>query len=182
MSAVLIAAKLLAGNALSAVWRFLKGASAWQLLALGLAVFALVQHFQLAGERRHSAKLQAQITKIASDARETKAKLDAANARIAADIREKNDEENRRIAGTADDLRVSGPGRSRAACPPAASGGHHPPNGKPDAAGPQMPSDDLAAVPWQWLVQRSEQADLNRAEVIAWRNWYDRLLKQWPKN
>jgi hypothetical protein len=63
MSAFLIAAKLFAGNALSAVWRFLKGASAWQLIALGLAAFALVQHFQLAGERRHSAKVEAQLAK-----------------------------------------------------------------------------------------------------------------------
>jgi len=64
VSAFLIAAKLFAGNALSAVWRFLKGASAWQLIALGLAVFALVQHFQLAGERRHSAKVEAQLAKV----------------------------------------------------------------------------------------------------------------------
>jgi hypothetical protein len=181
MSAFLIAAKLFAGNALSAVWRFLKGASAWQLIAMGLAVFALVQHFQLAGERRHSAKLERQITQIADDARATKAKLDAANRQIAADIREKNDEENRRIAGDADTLRVSGPGRSRVACAPAAAGGHQPANGKPDVAGPQMPATDSAAVPWPWLVQRAEQADLNRAEVLSWRDWYQRLLAQWPK-
>jgi hypothetical protein len=67
MSAFLIAAKLLAGNALSAVWRFLKGASAWQLIAMGLAAFALVQHFQLAGERRHSAKVEAQLAKTTAE-------------------------------------------------------------------------------------------------------------------
>lgn len=59
-----LALKLFAGNALSAVWRFLRHASLWQLIALGLAVFALVQHFQLAGERRHSAKVEAQLAKV----------------------------------------------------------------------------------------------------------------------
>jgi hypothetical protein len=44
-----------------------------------------------------------------------------------------------------------------------------------------VPPDDLAAVPWPWLVQRAEQADLNRQEVLTWREWYDRMVKDWPK-
>jgi hypothetical protein len=44
-----------------------------------------------------------------------------------------------------------------------------------------MSPDDLAAVPWQWLVQRSEQADLNRQEVLSWREWYRKLAAEWPK-
>ena len=49
---------------LGKLWAWLCHRSFWQLACMGLAAFALVQHFQLAGERRHSAKLQAQLTKI----------------------------------------------------------------------------------------------------------------------
>ena len=56
----LIALKLFGSRALS----FLGRLNVWQLLCIGLALFATLQHFQLAGERRHSAKLEAQLAKI----------------------------------------------------------------------------------------------------------------------
>ena len=62
----LTAAKLFAGNALGAVWRFLKHASFWQIVTLALACLVVVQHFTIAGERRHSAKVEAQL-KAAND-------------------------------------------------------------------------------------------------------------------
>jgi hypothetical protein len=117
------------------------------------------------------------LDKIDRDAR----KAQAAGKQISKDIRGKTDEENRRIAGDADAVRVSGPGKAVCRPAPAAPGGHDKASGKPDAPGPQVPPADSAAVPWPWLVQRAEQADLNRAEVLAWREWYDKLVASWPK-
>lgn len=37
----------------------------------------------------------------------------------------------------------------------------------------------MAIVPWPDLVQRSEDADADRAEVIAWREWFDANRKAW---
>ena len=50
----------------SSVLGFLAKLNAWQILCVGLGLFALVQHFSLAGERRHSAKLQKQLTECVS--------------------------------------------------------------------------------------------------------------------
>ena len=61
IAALFAGARLFAGNALGAVWRFLKHASFWQIVAIALAGLAIVQHFSLVGERRHSAKLQSQV-------------------------------------------------------------------------------------------------------------------------
>lgn len=43
---------------------FLKSLSFWQLVSLGLAGFALVQHFELAHSRAEAAKLTQQLTKV----------------------------------------------------------------------------------------------------------------------
>jgi hypothetical protein len=63
MSAFLLALKLFAGNALSAVWRFLSHLKFWQAVCLGLLCVIVAQHFTLAGERRHAAKVEAQLAK-----------------------------------------------------------------------------------------------------------------------
>jgi hypothetical protein len=55
-----LALKLLAGNALSAVWRFLRGASAWQLVALGLAGLCILLWFQRNDARSDAARWQKQ--------------------------------------------------------------------------------------------------------------------------
>jgi hypothetical protein len=160
---------------LSALWKWLFGGSLFLCIMLGIA---------LKLERIHSHKLAnrvteltAQLDKIDRDAR--KARSDG--KQISKDIRGKTDEQNRRIAGDADAVLVSGPGKAVCRPAPAAAGGHDQAGGKPDAPGPQVPPADSAAVPWPWLVQRAEQADLNRAEVLAWREWYDRLVASWPK-
>jgi hypothetical protein len=106
---------------------------------------------------------------------------DAKGKTIAGEIRSRTDEETRAIGARADDQRVRGPGKATCPAVPARPGGQNPVGGKPDAAGPQLPPDDRAAVPWPWLVERSKQADLNRAEVLAWREWYDRMVREWPK-
>jgi hypothetical protein len=61
VSAALIVMKLVGGR----IWTWLSHRSFWQLVCMALAGFALLQHFQLAGERRHSAKVEAQALKCA---------------------------------------------------------------------------------------------------------------------
>jgi len=150
----------------------------WKYATGALGVLALVLFVLLQGERIHSAKVEKRAAYYRSELVRLTAELDAANVKIAAEIRRRHDEEARRIAAGADALRVSGPGRA-AACPPATPGGHQPPGGAGNAPGPEMPPGDRAAVPWQWLVARAESADLNRSEVLAWREWHARLNAEW---
>lgn len=147
------------------------------------------------GEARHWKKQSAQYEKlyrgeldhqarIAKQATDLKAKIEALTAHISATLKEWTNAQNRRIAGAADDLRVLGPGK--AACPgnsgiAPSAGGRVATSGTGDAAGPQMPVADRAGVPWQWLVDRAEQCDLNRTEVLSWREWHAKLLEAWPK-
>jgi hypothetical protein len=60
IAALLAGARLLAGNALGAVWRFLKGASAWQLIALALAGLCIILWFQRNDARSDAARWQKQ--------------------------------------------------------------------------------------------------------------------------
>lgn len=59
---------LIIGSALkrsgSAILTWLGQRSFWQLAFGAVAIFALLQHFTIAGERRHSAKLQSQLTAV----------------------------------------------------------------------------------------------------------------------
>jgi hypothetical protein len=106
---------------------------------------------------------------------------------IAQEVRTKNDQVNRDIHASADDERMRGPGAAscrRVDHPalPAARGGYVAPGGPGDVAGGPLPADDgFAAVQWSWLVDSAEQADLERAEVLAWRDWYRREAAEWDK-
>lgn len=113
-----------------------------------------------------------------------KTKIDTLTTKISTELRSRNDEENRRIARDAGALRLRGPGK--AACPagarlPSGSGGYISPGGLGDAAGSQVPDRDRAAVPWGWLVDRAEEHDADRAEVVTWREWYRKMVAAWPK-
>lgn len=164
----------------------------WIALAIAavlLAAFLWHQH------RAHAAIAAAEMrgeqrayARIETEARALERKANDLGRKISNRIRSKTDEDNRRIAGTADTLRVRGPGQ--ATCPggarvPAGAGRPQSPGGQPDAAGPQMPADELAAVqaavPWPWLVDRAEQCDLNLTEVTAWRSWYVQQSAAWDK-
>lgn len=128
------------------------------------------------GEDRAYARVEAKAIKLAKDA-----------AAISAKARSLNNETNRRIAADADHLRVRGPGRAACLNPVTPSSGRYvAPVGKPDVAGPDLPTADgealLAAVPWPWLVDRAEQCDLNRAEAETWRAWHKALNGAWAKD
>ena len=49
---------------LSALWSWLCHRSFWQLVSMGLAIFALVQHFEIVSARHEAAKWQRQYTLI----------------------------------------------------------------------------------------------------------------------
>jgi hypothetical protein len=157
----------------------------WLALAIALAAFLGFLWHQHAAHKAINAAYQQgkadEAEHVRKQALELKAKADKVNAEIAAKIRSKNDEENRRIAGAADALRVSGPGRAVCARPPAAASGPQSASAAAAAAGSEMPSADSAAVPWGWLVTRAEEHDQLRAEVLSWRSWYDQMVKAWPK-
>ena len=172
----------------TAVFGFLAKLNPWQLACLALALFAVVEHFELISARHSAAKWQRQYQTVQTENAKLSARIAAADKTIAnqtAQIRKANDETNRLIAGDAGDLRLHGPGRS--ICRPSASGsssGSQPPGAKPNASGPPLPpadGEDLSAVPWDWLVTRGEEHDQLRAEVQSWRDWYQVLIANWPK-
>jgi hypothetical protein len=153
-----------------------------KLLAL-LGAIALIcwQSSQIHKWHEHSLGLSATLERI-NDAAKQGSKD---GNRISKQLKDKNNEDNRRIAGDANSLRVSGPGAAICRPAPAAPSGHIAVTAKPDAAGPTLPpadGADLSAVPWPWLVQRSEEHDQLLAEVQAWRTWHDEVLKVWPKS
>lgn len=160
----------------------------WKPLLIGLAILAaFLWHQHIAHQaidaavKRGEARAYANVAKQAHD---LAAKADAMNSKIAAAMREKNREENARIAATADALRLRGPGAARCAAVagiPRAPGRHDPSGWFGDVAGSPMPAEDSAAVPWGWLVGRAEEHDLDRAEVLAWRDWYVRFSAEWDK-
>jgi hypothetical protein len=57
---MLAALKMFGGNALAAAMRFFSQLTVWQAMCLGLALFALVQHFELAHTRREAANYKTQ--------------------------------------------------------------------------------------------------------------------------
>lgn len=97
--------------------------------------------------------------------------------KLADEIRRKSDEEARTIADRADNLSLRGPGAARCPTTPssAAPGRHQPGGGQADDPGAGVPPEDRAAVPWTWLVRQGEVCDLNRNEVLSWREWFSKL-------
>lgn len=103
---------------------------------------------------------------------------------MAESLRSANDAANATTSRTAADLSLRGPGASscrRISDPkPAAITSRSQPANQPaaDAARPVLPADDgLAGVPWNWLVGRGKQCDLDSTEALAWRSWYQQLVQ-----
>jgi hypothetical protein len=120
--------------------------------------------------------------------RQRAATAEATGKAIAQDTRSTNDATNRSIASDTSALLVRGPGASRSRCVgnptvPAASGEPVTPAHPADDAGNLLPGGDGTAeradVPWRWLVGRAGQCDLDRAENVAWRDWYARQSAAW---
>jgi hypothetical protein len=152
-------------------------------LAAVFALVAVVQTVKLDGflwwdgVRDKLEKKQGELDRIIAKARE----MERMGNELASKLRERNREEANRIVDDAGGMRLSGPGKARCPGIPAGTGRPEAQPRKPDAPGPEVPPDERAAVPWQWLVNRAEQCDLNRNEVISWREWHKQLTEAWPK-
>lgn len=110
------------------------------------------------------------------------------SATLSNQIGARHEQDLRAIADRADALRLHGPGRATATCTrPGGSAGlpatarlNEPPGGAAHDGVAGLPDEvPMAIVPWPDLVQRSEDADADRAEVIAWREWFDANRKAW---
>lgn len=110
---------------------------------------------------------------------------------LTAEIGARHAQELRIIAARADDLRLRGPGRAAASCErsgdpaglPATPGGLDAAPGAIAGGVAGMPPDGgpFATLPWPELVAQAEQADENRAEVKAWRDWYAAQKAKWER-
>jgi hypothetical protein len=147
------------------------------------------------------AQWQKRLDQAQADALAWKGKAEA-NARTISDLKRKqHDEDLRRIADDAGDLRLRGPG---AAAAPDCRPGDHP--GLPAAAGRPEQSgragsaapgalpaangaaglsgavaERLAIVPWGWLVDVGKGSDDSRAENLTWRSWYADQYAAWER-
>jgi hypothetical protein len=173
--------------ALEAIWSALQrlsskiGLTGWLCIACALAGLWLVHdrnHWKAADARDHATAVNYR-RQLDAETEKNKA-AEKQTAQISKQLKDRTDEENRRIAGDADTLRLRGPGKAVCpALPSSPSNGEGP--AKPDVAGPSLPPDDRAAVPWGWLTDRAQEHDELLNENKAWRDWHDQVLKVWPK-
>lgn len=159
----------------------------WYALAIALAI-AFVRNWygnQIeAAEKRGS---DAAYASIADQARTIKERADRITEGVSKILRGINDEENRRIGAGYDALRLHGPGK--AACPghsqlPVSTGQPIAPAGTGNAAVDRVPYPEwssLIAMPFDDLLKRAEQCDLNRAEAAIWREWWEHQTATWGR-
>ena len=171
----------------TAVMTWLQHASFWQIVSIGLAGLLVVTHFELVHERHVAATYlkQRDYYKSAIDDAD-KSVRDAQKVinQVSKELKDRTDEENRRIAGDANSLRVSGPGKAVCRPAPAASGGHEPTAPKTDA--PVDPvldgkGEPLIGVPFSGAVNGAAGHDWLLNRVKAWDAWYAKLVENWPK-
>jgi hypothetical protein len=161
---------------LSPVGRFLKSIPRWVWLAIAAALLLFL------GVRWHNGQIK-DAEKRGADrayaAVEKKAREIEAKANATADkIRSKTDETARAIAADADVIRMSGPGKARACPVPQGSSRRETAGGQGSPAVDQVPDTggvDLIALPFAPTVRLAEVCDLNRGEVLAWREWHSKL-------
>lgn len=160
----------------------------WYALAIMAVLFGLVWwHGSTVNAAREEGRLsgraevQTEIDLWRQAAQDWKRATDHKTQTISILIGERYDQDLRRNAALADDLRLRGPGKA-AACNgsgrdtgmAASSGEYLGPAAPADAPRDQVPAGDwYAIVPWGWLVQRAEDHDRLLSESNAWRTWYD---------
>lgn len=165
-------------------------------IAAGLAVWALLawDRGRLNDARREGrasafAEVKARSDRLVAAANKATAKATDLAATINREERARADLESRRIAADAADIRRLRPhpavqcrAASAPAVPRAAGGGQA--AAARDAALGAVHSDDWIAVPRIGLIDRAEQCDLIRSELLAWRGWYPRqaaVHEQWRR-
>lgn len=176
---------------------------AWKLLAGALAL-AFVWHLhtsavataradgESAGKAKADAGWRFAFDKQREASRLWRGLYETSAAETANQIGNRHAQDLRDIAAVADDLRLRGPGRAAAACGrPASPARLSPAPGRSDAPGgaeadrlADLPDEGrpFAIVPWPELIASAEQADANRSEVLAWREWYASEKALWDKS
>lgn len=125
-----------------------------------------------AGKVDEAARIEVKVKKLTAEAIAVTEKL-----------RSRNSEENRRISGDADRLRMSGPGKAACISPaaPGASGRVAPATEGSPAVDP-VPGGEgqqLIGLPFAGTVALAENHDLCVAEAKAWREQNLQLVEQW---
>lgn len=120
---------------------------------------------------------------------ERRKRFERGSAAITTDVRTRHDQNDRNSIALAGDVRLRGPGAAR--CRPvdnpgvpAGAGGYGAGGGAGAAQVAGLPGQggvELIAVPFPGAVAFGEVSDLNRNEVLAWREWYDRQFKAWEQ-
>lgn len=156
-------------------------------LAIGCAVALLLgvlwhQHYAhkhlKAADAAGYARARTEDAKALAEFKKRALAAEANGRQIAQEVRNRNETDNRNIHAAADDLRVHGAGAAscrRIDYPalPAASGGHGAASRPADATVAQVPSgEELFGLPIDGAVSFAEDHDLDRAEVLSWREWY----------
>lgn len=151
----------------------------WLILAV---VAVVVGAFFLHRHIAHKALTAAHDAGYAEGVRDNEAAHVAAQAKaneraekINSKIRSKSDEDVRAINRDADVVLLRGPGK--AVCPglaaaPGAAGGHGAASGAGDAAVGEVPDPEraeLIALPFAGTIAFANQCDVNRSEVLSWR-------------
>lgn len=167
----------------------LTGLPKWLYIGIGIIAAVLLLLWWdasriKAAEKRGSDAAYAAIEKQARAIEQRANRITAGTSTL---LRNLNDEENSRISAGFDALRLSGPGKAvctGVAGVPAATGQHEPTSGRPDGAVDRVPYPEwsqLIAMPFPDLLKRAEQCDLNRAEVLTWRDWWTQQNANWKK-
>jgi hypothetical protein len=161
-------------------WQF------WALLALVVALWLGIRWHAHEIEQTWQSGYDAGYAKAQEEQRQLAAAVDKRSTQISNSERSKNDEAVRNIHDSADAISMRGPGKAGANCPSlaAAPSGPEPATEQPSPATASLPPEDredpLATVSWRWLVGTGKQCDLERAENVSWRNWYQAQAKSWP--
>lgn len=169
------------GGLLKAVPRWV-----WIAIAVAILIFGAVRWHNGRIEDLKTTSFNAGYAKAVSDGKKGIGKIEQKSIAIATEIRSKTNEKIRDSARHADNLRLRGPAAAACINPrlPAAARGHVAAGGGsgpalaglPDEAGPP-----LIAVPFDQAVDRAEVDDANRIEVVAWREWHQRLTAEWTR-
>lgn len=175
---------------LSPVGAMLKRIPRWAWIALAVVAILLLgscvhkRKVKAFGEERYAAGVAYEQARLEKKAKELKAKVDALSGKITNQLKAKHDEKVIVINRAADDLRVRGPGK--AACPgytgvSSGPGGSVSAGGRPNASATGLPDQDRIVLPFTWTVDNAERCDLNRAEVLTWREWHKQQSEAWAK-
>lgn len=167
------------GGFLKAVPRWL-----WILLALAAAIFFALRWHAGKVEDLRSSSFKAGYDKAVADGRTRVRIVERRSESISSEERNKAHEEIQHNAVRADALRVRGPGAAACVDPglPVGAGGSGTTGGRADDALAGMSGGErerLIALPFGETVDLAEQADANRTEVLAWREWHRRLTEMW---